>query len=139
VGERSSSVSQLPTEHGNTSTTAESRPQKRRFARADVSIPVQYMLAGSAEKQQGEIINLGGGGVRVASVEDITRGETVTLHFLLPGMKHEVIARGKVVLSFYEASSSRYAHGVAFAQIAVDDQKQIVEYVESIQHENADI
>ena len=115
------------------------RPPMRRYARAVVSLPVRYTLRDGSEGYQGEIINLGGGGLRLLSPLDLARGEMITLHFLLPDTEREVVVRAKAVLSFYDASSSQYAHGVAFAQISIDDQKRIVRYVESIQHVNADM
>jgi c-di-GMP-binding flagellar brake protein YcgR len=135
VGEGSSSVSELPIKQASNV----ARPPMRRYARAAVSLPVRYTLQDESEAHQGEIINLGGGGLRLLSVLDLARGEMITLHFSLPDMEREVVVRAKVVLSFFEASSSQYAHGVAFAQISIDDQKRIVSYVESIQHVNADM
>lgn len=133
-------MSQLPAEGlASNGTAAGARPQQRRFARADVTIAAQYSTASKSDKVAGEIVNLGGGGIRIASTEDLQRGEVVTVHFQLPSVKHEIIVRGKVVLSFYEAAGSRFAHGLAFTQIAVDDQASIVAHVESLQHQQADV
>ena len=133
-------MSQSPTENKTNNGTAEgSHPSQRRFARADVSIPLTFAAAHHADPVVAELINLGGGGGRFSSTEDLQRGELVTVHFSLPTVKHEIIVRAKVVLSFYEAARASFAHGFAFTQIAVDDQKSIVAFVESLQHVEADV
>ncbi len=44
-----------------------------------------------------------------------------------------MLVRAKIVLTFYEASSKSYAHGVAFTQYTSADHEKIGAYVESVQ------
>jgi c-di-GMP-binding flagellar brake protein YcgR len=132
-------VSQSPTEQAADGTAGSARQPARRFSRANVSLPVQYTLSDSSERHDGLIINLGGGGLRVSTELDLARGQLVTLHFNLPNVANLINARAKVVLSFFEGSTSKYAHGLAFSQISNEDQNHIVAYVESIAHVDADL
>lgn len=76
------------------------------------------MLSGSA-------LDLSAGGVRVATSSDLPAGQSILLRFMLPDRGREVLVRGRVVLSFFDATMKRYAHGIAFTQIAPDDQTAI--------------
>jgi len=39
------------------------------------------------------------------------------------------MAKGRIVLSFYNAEDKRFLHGIAFTQIDPRDQEEIVRYV----------
>ncbi len=111
---------------------------QRRFSRAAVKIEAGYEHGSPANTAPGIIHNLGGGGLRLASSEDLPREEVLTVKFRIPGGEHDITIRGKVVMSFYDAGHSSYLHGIAFTQIVRADQTAIVEYVESIEHEKSD-
>jgi hypothetical protein len=49
----------------------------------------------------------------------------------------ELLVRGKIVLSFYDATTRCYAHGVAFTQYAQNDQDEIVAFVLAHQPDSA--
>jgi hypothetical protein len=53
------------------------------------------------------------------------------LHFPLPNVEREIVAKGRIVLSFYDAEDKRFFHGIAFTQIDPRDQDEIVRYVKS--------
>lgn len=74
---------------------------------------------------EGAALDLSAGGVRVAMKTDLPAGQSIVLRFSLPGEEREILARGRIVLSFYEAAAKRYAHGIAFTQIAPGDQASI--------------
>lgn len=81
----------------------------------------------------GSAVDLSGGGLRVITKNDLSAGQSVTLRFTLPESGHEMMVRGRVVLSFFDAGKQQFAHGVAFTQIAAADQSAIVEYIHELQ------
>lgn len=111
---------------------------QRRFARADVNIHGTYERVTGEPAAEGLICNLGGGGLRLASPEDLPRETVLNLRFRMPNTEHDITVRGKVVLSFYDAPRSSYLHGIAFTQIVRGDQAAIVTFIESIDHVASD-
>jgi c-di-GMP-binding flagellar brake protein YcgR len=87
---------------------------------------------GAAETRSAEAIDLGGGGVRLATDEDLPLGAVLLLRFRVPSADRELVVRGRIVLSFYNANERRYFHGIAFTQIDPRDQTEIVRYVEDL-------
>ncbi len=81
----------------------------------------------------GNAVDLSGGGMRVVTKNDLTPGQNVTLRFALPESGHEMMVRGRVVLSFFDAGKQQFAHGIAFTQIAAADQSAIVEHIHDLQ------
>jgi len=108
-------------------------PQQRRFFRAAVDFPAAVTVAGSDAALEGNAVDLSGGGMRVITKSDLSAGQNITLRFSLPGSEREMMVRGRVVLSFFDASRQQYAHGVAFTQIAAPDQSEIVEFIHELQ------
>jgi hypothetical protein len=118
------------------SSPEEARPQ-RRFARAAVDFPVTVIVPGHELILSGTAIDLSGGGLRVATPSDLPSGQSVMMRFVLPGGTRELLVRGKIVLSFYDATTRCYAHGVAFTQYAQNDQDEIVAFVLARQSDSA--
>lgn len=83
----------------------------------------------------GDAVDLSGGGVRVSTKSDLNSGQNVTLRFTLPQSDREVMIRGRVVLSFFDGAKQIFAHGIAFTQIAQNDQAAIVEYIHELQQQ----
>lgn len=108
-------------------------PQQRRFFRASVDFPVTVIVPGAELVMYGGAVDLSGGGLRVITKNDLSAGQNVTLRFTLPDSGHEMMVRGRVVLSFFDAGKQQFAHGVAFTQIAAADQSAIVEYIHELQ------
>ncbi len=81
----------------------------------------------------GSAVDLSGGGVRVITKNDLNSGQNVTLRFALPESGNEMMVRGRVVLSFFDAAKQQFAHGIAFTQIASADQSALVEYIHEMQ------
>lgn len=108
-------------------------PQQRRFFRASVDFPVTVIVPGGELVMYGSAVDLSGGGLRVLTKNDLAAGQTVTLRFNLPEYEREIMARGRAVLSFFDASRQQFAHGVAFTQIAPPDQAAIAEYIHRLQ------
>jgi c-di-GMP-binding flagellar brake protein YcgR len=109
----------------------------RKYIRARVQLPVWYAredaaAARGADSKKAEAIDLGGGGVRLATDEDLPLGAVLLLRFRVPSADRELVMRGRIVLSFYNANEQRYFHGIAFTQIDPKEQDQIVRYVEDL-------
>jgi c-di-GMP-binding flagellar brake protein YcgR len=101
----------------------------RRYLRAPVSMGISYALEGEAATVDAHSSDLGGGGLRLATHEDLALGTVLLLRFTLPGAHRETVARGRIVLSFYNADSAQFFHGIAFTQIDPRDQEAIVQFV----------
>ncbi len=102
---------------------------RRRYVRVAVTMPVSYTREADESTKAGHISDLGGGGVRLASDEDLPLGSVMLLRFALPDVGRDLIARGRIVLSFYNAEDKRFFHGIAFTQIDPRDQEEIIRYV----------
>ena len=81
----------------------------------------------------GNAVDLSGGGMRVCTKNDLAAGQSVTLRFTVPEAGSEMMVRGRVVLSFFDAGKQQFAHGVAFTQIAAADQSALVEFIQRMQ------
>ncbi|HEV3156741.1 MAG TPA: PilZ domain-containing protein [Candidatus Baltobacteraceae bacterium] len=104
-------------------------PEQRKYVRTSVSIEIAYGRDGQQEASYGLVIDLGGGGMRLATEEDLPLGTMLLLRFHIPESGKDVTARGRIVLSYYNAIERRYCHGIAFTNIAAADQEAIVRYV----------
>ncbi len=104
-------------------------PYRRRYVRVAVKTPTVYTIDGQAEMRHAQASDLGGGGIRIATDEDLPLGSVLLLRFPLPAVEREVVVRGRIVLSFYNAEEKRFLHGVAFTQIDPRDQEEIIRYV----------
>ena len=105
------------------------RSHVRRYLRAPVAMGVSYTLDGETETKHSHSSDLGGGGLRLATHEDLALGTVLLLRFTLPEAARETVARGRIVLSFYNADSAQFFHGIAFTQIDPRDQETIIQYV----------
>ena len=106
-------------------------PYRRRYVRVAVEMTVSYTRDGQGETKAGYSSDLGGGGIRLATDEDLPLGAVLMLHFPLPNVEREMVAKGRIVLSFYDAEDKRFFHGIAFTQIDPRDQEEIIRYVQS--------
>ncbi len=104
-------------------------PYRRRYVRVSVAAEITYTREGDDMPKAGSSSDLGGGGVRLATDEDLPLGSILMLRFPLPGVDRDVIVRGRIVLSFYNAEDKRFMHGIAFTSIDPRDQEEIVRYV----------
>ena len=106
-------------------------PSRRRFRRATITFPVSVIVPGSELVLYGDALDLSAGGVRVATKSDLPAGQSILMRFTIPNTEREVLVRGRIVLSFFDAGTKCYAHGVAFTQIAPDDQAAIEKLLDS--------
>ena len=102
---------------------------RRRYVRVAVSFEASYVVDGTDQAKAGETTDLGGGGIRLATHDDLPLGAVLMVSFKLPGTEREVVARGRIVLSFYDAEAKRFFHGIAFTQISPQDQEEIISWV----------
>jgi len=110
------------------STGSEQAPE-RKFTRVSADFPATVILPGHELILAGKAVDLSRGGMRVVTATDLPSGQTIVLRFNVPGEERELIVRGKIVLSFYDAGSKQFAHGVAFTQYGPDDQAAIERYI----------
>lgn len=106
-------------------------PYRRRYVRVAVSATVTYTREGEETAKIGQSSDLGGGGIRLATEEDLPLGTVLTIRFPFPADSREVVARGRIVLSYYNSESKQYFHGIAFTHIDPRDQESILQYVAS--------
>jgi len=118
-------------EHNEVVVTESGVPYRRRYVRVAVTMPVTYARDGEGDTSSGISSDLGGGGVRLATDEDLPLGSILLLRFALPEVEREIVVRGRIVLSFYNAEDGRFFHGVVFTHIDPRDQEEIVRYVAS--------
>ncbi len=102
---------------------------RRKYVRVAVATTVTYSRDGEEGTKTGHSSDLGGGGVRLASEEDLPLGSVLILRFTIPSAPREIVAKGRIVLSFYNAEDNQFFHGVAFTSIDPRDQEEIVKYV----------
>ncbi len=113
--------------------TREGQTHQRRYVRANADFPVTVIVPGHELVLDGEALDLSGGGMRVSTATDLPHGQTLVLRFALPGNDRQMLVRGRVVLSFYDASARRYAHGIAFTQYASVDGEEMARFIEAAQ------
>lgn len=107
-------------------------PSRRRFRRAAVDFPVTVIVPGNELVLYGDALDLSAGGVRVATKSDLPAGQSILMRFTIPSCEREALVRGRIVLSFFDAASKCYAHGVAFTQISPEDQAEIAKLLDSV-------
>ena len=107
--------------------------RRRQFVRAAVSMPVQFKVEGDGAPgtHEGEIVDLGEGGMRLVSRTHAPARSTIRIAFRVPGNAHDIRVRGRVVLSFYSAPEDKYHHGVAFTSMDREDRDAIANFVET--------
>ena len=113
--------------------TSSGKAPERKYLRVHADFPTTVILPGHELVLVGKAVDLGGGGMRVVTATDLPSGQAIVLRFTLPGKDRELLVRGRIVLSFYDASNRQYAHGVAFTQYAPSDQEAIGEFIASKQ------
>jgi c-di-GMP-binding flagellar brake protein YcgR len=109
--------------------TGSDQAPERKFLRVNADFPATVILPGHELILAGTAVDVSTGGMRVVTATDLPSGQTIVLRFNLPGQERELIVRGRIVLSFYDASSKQFAHGVAFTQYAPQDQEAIEQFI----------
>jgi hypothetical protein len=111
-------------------TTPNGRAPERKDQRIVADFPTTVILPGLELIVIGNALDLSLGGMRIATPTDLPSGQPIVLRFTLPGQERELIVRARIVLSFYDAGTRHFAHGVAFTQYAAQDQEAIVRFIE---------
>jgi PilZ domain len=76
---------------------------ERRHLRVNADFPATVILPGHELVLGGTALDLSSGGMRVATTTDLPSGQAIVLRFTLPGQDRELIVRGRIVLSFFDA------------------------------------
>jgi c-di-GMP-binding flagellar brake protein YcgR len=113
--------------------TSSGKAPERKYLRVHADFPTTVILPGHELVLIGKAVDLSGGGMRVVTPSDLPSGQTIVLRFTLPGRDRELLVRGRIVLSFYDAANRQYAHGIAFTQYAPADQAAISEFIAAAQ------
>lgn len=109
--------------------TGNEQAPERKFLRVNADFPATVILPGHELVLAGMAVDVSTGGMRVVTATDLPSGQSIVLRFTLPGQNRELIVRGRIVLSFFEASTKHFAHGVAFTQYGAQDQEDISRYI----------
>jgi c-di-GMP-binding flagellar brake protein YcgR len=112
-------------------TTGNEQAPERKYLRVSADFLVTVILPGHELIMAGKAVDLSSGGMRVVTPTDVPSGQSVVLRFTLPAQERELIVRGRIVLSFFDASSKQFAHGIAFTQYAPNDQEEIGRFISS--------
>ncbi len=108
--------------------------ERREFDHVRVSIAMSYSLVPEKESQRARMVDLSNGGLRFLDRAELFRGSQVALQFRLPKTNLDIVARGRIVMSFFDSSEQQYSHSVAFTKIAQPDLQAIVGYIYGAQH-----
>ena len=109
--------------------TGSEQAPERKYFRVSAEFPATVILPGHELILSGKAVDVSTGGMRVVTATDLPSGQTIVLRFTLPAQDRELIVRGRIVLSFYDAGSKQFAHGVAFTQYSPHDQQAIETYI----------
>jgi c-di-GMP-binding flagellar brake protein YcgR len=107
----------------------EEHSHERRYFRAAVDFPVTIIVPGHELILGGAALDISRGGMRVATSTDLPAGQSIMLRFTLPQTTREMLVHAKIVLSFYDAGKTTYAHGIAFTQYTPGDQDRIAAFI----------
>lgn len=114
-------------------TSGEDPAQQRQFYRAPVAFPVRVRIGEDDADTISDAHDLSGAGIRISMDRELDRGTPLEMRFHLPKATSEVVVHGYVVLSFFEGSSNRYHHGIAFSRIGAADRDAIVHHIHDVQ------
>lgn len=102
---------------------------RRRWERAKVELPVQYVL--EQELTNGYIKDIGGGGVKLQTPQPIPDGSYLILQFALEEKNNSVIVKGKPV--WRRESGGHFETGIEFTDIPEEERNNIIDYVKAKQ------
>jgi len=103
---------------------------RRQYVRVEVSLPVEFSMEGESAPHDGCVFDLGAGGMRLVASYDLPPRANVQLRFRLPAADRGIVARGRVVLSFFQRSEQKFHHGIAFTSLDPRDRLVISEFVD---------
>ena len=107
----------------------ENRSHERRYFRASVDFPVTIIVPGEELVLGGQAVDLSRGGMRITTTTDLPAGQPIVVRFCLEPNGREILVRAKIALTFYDAASKRYAHGIAFTQYSTQDHDAIAAFI----------
>ncbi len=77
----------------------------------------------------GKGIDLSRGGMRVATTADLPAGQPIVLRFSIEPGGRELLVRAKIALTFFDAATKLFAHGIAFTQYSSQDHEAIATFI----------
>jgi len=106
---------------------------RREFDHIRVGFPIAYSILGEKELQRVGAVDLSIGGLRFLDSAELFRGSQISLRFRLPQSDHEIVALGRIVMSFFDSSQEKYSHSVTFTNIIRTDLQTIAQFIYSAQ------
>ena len=91
---------------------------------------MEFSLESEQAGHDGSVFDLGAGGMRLVASYDLPPRANVNLRFRLPAGDKTIVARGRVVLSFFQRSEQKFHHGIAFTSLDPKDRLVISEFVD---------
>lgn len=116
-------------DQSSTANTAQDVAERRQFDHVRVNLPVSYSILGEKELQRVRAVDLSNGGLRFLDSAELFRDSQISLQFRLPRSEHEIVACGRVVMSFFDSSQQQYSHSVTFTKITPADLQTIGQYI----------
>ncbi len=98
--------------------------ERRRWRRADVNLPVQYVL--EQELTSGYIKDIGGGGIKLQTSAPVPDGSYLILQFAFGEKNNSVIVKGKPTWS--KKNGEHYETGIEFTDIPGEARNNIADY-----------
>lgn len=105
--------------------------RRRQYVRVPVSLPVEFSVEGDPVRRQGNVLDLGAGGMRMVTMFDLPPRATIDARFRLPGRGEGIRAMGRVVLSAFLGAEKTFHHGIAFTSIDPEDRRAIADFVDA--------
>lgn len=105
--------------------------RRRQYVRVPVSLPVEFLIEGDPVRRQGDVLDLGAGGMRLVTSFDLPPRATIDTRFSLPGRSGSIRALGRVVLSAFLGAEKTFHHGIAFTSIDPEDRRAIADFVDA--------
>ncbi len=103
--------------------------ERRRFDHVRVNLAISYSVVGEEESQSVRAVDLSVGGLRFLDSAELFRDSQVSVRFGLPQIDHDIVARGRIVMSFFDSSQEKYSHSVTFTKIAQSDLEAVSRYI----------
>jgi hypothetical protein len=90
-------------------------------------VPVQVLSGQEGGRAEGELVELGGGGARLAMPVPLSGDRPVRLAFAVPGDGRPVSVDGR--LEWRVPQARGFAYGLSFVDVRADQQRQIDAFV----------
>jgi PilZ domain len=102
---------------------ADSSISRRRFSRVAVDLPAHFAIGERPHWDNCSIVNIGGGGVRLQTLQRLAGGLSVSIRFDFDGTP--IVAKARIVDSTFDRPRGSFFSSAAFTSIDPDHQQKI--------------